>query len=64
VDLQEQRELILKKIAKLGIRQDKIIEAIESDMKFTIELVEKFNNGTPDIKKEILKKLGRTKSDQ
>lgn len=50
----------MDEISNLSEKQDEFIKEIENYLQFCERLVEKFNNGSYDEKKQILMKLGRT----
>lgn len=59
-DLQNKKNELITSIQKLSKRQDEVADSLVENMRFTIELVNNFNEGTPDYKREVFKKLART----
>ena len=60
LDLSYKRDEITEQLKDLNKRQDHIINEVRTNLEFCTNLINRFNNGSIDDKREILLNLGRT----
>ncbi len=60
LDLSYKRDEITEQLKDLNKRQDHIINEVRTNLEFCTNLINRFNNGSIEDKREILLNLGRT----
>ena len=60
LDLSYKRDALTQQIQNLNKRQDYVIDEVRTSLEFCNSLIDRFNSGSIEKKKEILLTLGRT----